>query len=52
MQESQKKLEKLIDSQKVCKGKAGIGYCPSIKEAKGKTVMKEFNVTEKKKNSP
>ena len=33
MQESQKKLEKLIDSQKVCKGKAGIGYSPSIEKA-------------------
>ena len=32
MQESQKKLEKLIDSQKVCKGKAGIGYSPSIEK--------------------
>ena len=51
MQESQKKLEKLIDSQKVCKGKAGIGYCPSIEEAKGKAIVKELNVTEKKKNS-
>ena len=50
MQESQKKLEKLIDSQKVYKGKAGIGYCPSTEEAKGKAVVKRFNVTEKKKN--
>ena len=52
MQESQKKLEKLIDSQKVCKGKAGIGYCPSTEEAKGKAIVKELNVTEKKKNAP
>ena len=36
----------------MCKGKAGIGYCPSTEEAKGKAVVKEFNVTEKKKNSP
>ena len=35
----------------MCKEKAGIGYCPSTEEAKGKTVVKELNVTEKKKNS-
>ena len=52
MQESQKKLEKIIDAQKVCKRKAGIGYCPSTEEAKGKTVVKEFKVTEKKKDAP
>ena len=49
MQESQKKLEKLIDSQKVCKGKAGIGYSPSIEKVKGKAVVKEMTGTEKKK---
>ena len=52
MQEYQKKLEKLIDSQNVCKGKAGIGYSPSTEKAKGKVVVKEVNVTKKKKNSP
>ena len=52
MQELQKNLGKLIDSQKVCKEKVGIGYCPSIEEAKGKAIVKELNVTEKKKNSP
>ena len=36
----------------MCKEKAGIGYCPSTEESKGKAVVKEFNVTEKKKNSP
>ena len=35
----------------MCKGKAGIGYCPSIEKAKDKAVVKEHNVTEKKKNS-
>ena len=49
MQESQKKLEKLIDSQKVCKGKAGIGYSPSTEKVKGKAVVKEVNGTKKKK---
>ena len=49
MQESQKKLEKLIDSQKVCKGKAGIGYSPSTEKVKGKAVVKEVNETKKKK---
>ena len=49
MQESQKKLEKLIDSQKVCKGKGGIGYSPSIEKVKGKAVVKEMIGTEKKK---
>ena len=52
MQESQKKLGKLIESQKVCKKKAGIGYCPSIEEAKGTAVVKEFNMTKKKKDAP
>ena len=51
MQESQNNLGKLIESQKVCKEKAGIGYCPSTEEAKGKAVVKELNVTEKKKNA-
>ena len=50
MQESQKKLEKLIDSQKVCKEKAGIGYSPSIEKAKGKAIVKEMNIAEKKNN--
>ena len=49
MQESQKKFEKLIDSQKVCKGKAGIGYSPSTKKVKGKAIVNEVNGTEKKK---
>ena len=40
MQESQKKLEKLIDSQKVCKGKADIGYSPSIEKVKEKGYCK------------
>ena len=52
MQESQKKLEKLIDSQNVYKEKASIGYSPSTEKAKGKAVVKELNVTEKKKNTP
>ena len=49
MQESQKKLEKLIDSQKVCKGKACIGYSPSTEKVKGKAIVKEMNGTERKK---
>ena len=52
MLESQKNLGKLIESQKVYKRKAGIGYCPSTEEAKGKAVVKALNVIEKKKNSP
>ena len=49
MQESQKKLGKLIDSQKVCKGKAGIGYSPSTKKVKGKAVVKEVNGIERRR---
>ena len=35
----------------MCKEKAGIGYCPSTEEAKDKAIVKELNITEKKKNS-
>ena len=52
MQESQKNLEKLIESQKACKEKAGLGYYPSIEKAKGKAVVKELKVIERKKSSP
>ena len=36
----------------MCKGKAGIGYSLSTEKAKGKAIVKEVNVAEKKKNSP
>ena len=52
MQESQKNLGKLIESQKACKGKAGLRYYPSIEKAKGKAIVKELKVIEKKKSSP
>ena len=45
-------MEKLIESQNVCKKKASLGYYPSTEEAKGKAVVKELNVIEKKKNAP
>ena len=36
----------------MCKGKASIGYSPSIEKVKGKAIIKQVNGTEKKKNSP
>ena len=33
----------------MCKGKASIGYSPSIEKVKGKVVVKEMNGTENKK---
>ena len=52
MQESQKNLGKLIESQKACKGKIGLGHYPSIEKAKDKVVVEELKVIEKKKSSP
>ena len=52
IQESQKNLGKLIELQKACKEKAGLGYYPSIEKAKGKAIVKELKVIEKKKSSP
>ena len=52
IQELQKNLEKLIESQKAYKKKAGLGYYPSIEKAKDKAVVKEHKVIEKKKSSP
>ena len=51
MQESQKNLGILIESQNAHKGKAGLGYCLSIEKAKGKGIVEELKVIEKKKSS-
>ena len=41
-----------LNYKRFVKVKAGIGYCPSTEEAKGKAIVKELNVTEKKKDDP
>ena len=51
MQESQKNLGILIESQKARKGKAGLRYYPRIDRAEGKVIVEELKVVEKKKSS-
>ena len=52
MQESQKKLGILIDTQRISKGKAGLGYDTYLDRSEDKGKGKEVEEKKKKKNHP